>query len=318
MRVYKDKSLIHSSVQQLFADNRYQSAVLLDVSWHLHRGLHAFRNMTAGVGGRVTGHIYSFLSTIRMIEEKIPGCAIIFCKDGRPVRRQGLLESRGEIYKPGRAELEVNVFADYGMILASASCLGNVFEAFLPDQESDDLMSNLARQITEVSPSTFVYVYSGDDDLLQTIDDDHVCVLRKFDQGVPQRIDNCFLKMDDRMLEKYHGCDSYHLPYYRSICGDHSDVLPGIPRFNRDAAKEFALASESIDDLFRVEIKGQEKWRERLLASEKLVRFNYEVMNLRAEFTIPLKKYDPPLDKVVAVLDRYRLNSFKNFLRERL
>ena len=155
-------------------------------------------------------------------------------------------------------------------------------------------MYALAKQIEQIS-SAKVFIYSGDDDLLQSISEQTV-VVRKCDKGLFEEIDNHYLLNDETMLKKFHGVDSYHLPYYRVIIGDKSDKMKGIPRFPRELAALVAMSCESLDDIFNVgnriplEKPSYKKYLQVLKESESTIRLNYGMMKLSDEIDVPISR----------------------------
>ena len=242
--------VISDNLRSIIGDTK--TVFLLDYSWHLHRSYHTFKNLTAGPNGlgRPTGHIYGILSTLQLLRTRYPDSVIILCQDGVPVKRRELYESKGLEYKSGRSELEFNFYQDIPTINGLAYLIPRVYLAYHPEQESDDCMYALAKQIESFSLAK-IYIFSGDNDLLQSISD-NIMVFRNFNSITknPNIIDNTYLKTDDKMISKFYETDSYHLPYFRAIVGDSSDSMRGIPRFPKRLAHHIAMRCSSVDDIF--------------------------------------------------------------------
>ena len=279
---------------------------VLDLSWHLYRSYFAFKNLYVDVEGfhRPTGNIYGVEKAIDSILSSDPEACIILAQDGYPKRRIELL---GESYKAGRAEREWDFNVDNNLIQAITCSIPNVFWAYGVEQESDDLMYALSREAMRVP--TFVgkvYLYTGDNDLLQAIND-RVFVVRKFDNGHFDVIDRSRVIHDDVFVKKFHGVDPEHIVEFRAIVGDSSDNIRGIPRFPRDVAYTIAMGLLIITE-------KQEKWYEVYNQNKDLIDRNRQVMKLSEDidYNVTCRKVNREgLDRRMAEL------SIKPFLFEK-
>lgn len=310
MNISKNLDKIIQGKKQLF---------LLDLSWHLHRSFHSHNYMQVTNQGLTvpTGHIYGVLDCIRLIKTTYPESAVIICKDGIPVRRRELLEDRGIVYKSERSELEYDIFKDIDVIEALTSAVKDTYFAYNPDQESDDLMYALARQSEQLDSNLDIYIYSGDDDLLQSIRN-RTYVIRRWENGEPVIIDRDYVINDVNMIKKFRGTEPDKLRFYRPIIGDKSDKIPGIPRFPRDIASKLANTSSNVNDLFnRVpESSKEEKWFKVLLDNSKDVKSNYLIMTLNEDLEINLTNRKVSSENLVKLINYYQLKTFFKFIQE--
>lgn len=294
--------------------------VLMDLSWHLHRNYNALK-VGVDVEGymRPTGHLYGILNTVISIRKGYPDALIIMCKDGVPRERQELQAAvEGQDYKEGRPELEFDFYKDIPVLESALYMIPGVVFAYNEDKESDDLMYALAKQIEQVS-SADIYIYSGDDDLLQAIDD-RTCVVRKMDYKTNQfiKIDNFVLGTDRRFYMKFRGTDAKHIPFYRAIVGDKSDKIQGIPRFPRELAREIAMGCTEVEDIFKfipVTIPGK-RYMELLEENRERVVTNYKLMKLSADFNVNLMRRKVKEEVVKANLRKLKLNRFLRYIEE--
>lgn len=288
------------------------SVFLLDLSWHLHRSWHSFKWMSVDMGGyqRPTGHMYGVLNAIVSIRHLYPNSAIILCQDGVPLKRIEMYKETETEYKSDRADLEFNFYADIKYIKLMAFACPNIYWAYHPEEESDDIMYALAKQIETISDAK-VYIYSGDDDLLQTITD-QISVIRVMDKKGFIEIDNYYVQNDKTMRNKFHGVDSYHLPYFRAIIGDKSDKIKGLPRFSRELAKRIAMSSNSLEDLLSFFDKKSENYSEVI----ETVSRNYSLMKLSEDIEVPLSRSKINYSKFREIAATYRMSRYIKFIRE--
>lgn len=239
----------------------YNEVFLFDLSWHLHRSFHVFgddRFSTVIDGQKVpTGHIFGLLRAIITVRERYPDSLIVLCKDGFPVRRHELMGNeviRNEdgtfsltekaSYKADRVKPSFNIYKDIEVLEKMLALLPNTVFAYHPEQESDDLMYTLARYYG--SKGSLVFIYSGDDDLLQTISS-KVCVVRHIDAKTKE-----FQIMDETYVinSNKFGVTPPQLPVYRAIVGDTSDKINGVfPRFPRDIARCISSLAQTYEDV---------------------------------------------------------------------
>lgn len=294
---------------------------VLDLSWHLHRSYYTFRNMSVSIGGyeRPTGHIYGVLSIIKMIREIDKDSCIILTQDGIPLNRIQIVSETSETgYKEGREELEYDFYRDIPYIKALCCVLPKVFWAYNEDKECDDEMYALSRHIQLVNYSGKCYVYSGDNDLLQAIDERTVVIRnvvrneKRFDE-----ITDEVVRTDVKFTKKFNGVDTKHITNYRAICGDSSDKLKGISRFPRDIAVLVAMSSEDIRKGFSfVPVTDREKRYISVLKDNmEIVKRNYNLMKLQSDYEVKLYKPIVKKEKLSEVLETFKLRMFEGYLR---
>lgn len=298
--------------------NRYNKVFLLDYSWHMYRNYYVFKNLSIDIQGyhRPTGHIYGILKTLRTINDNYPNSLIILCKDGIPVRRNQLMAESGLEYKADRPELEFNFFQDLNYITALAMLIPNVYLAYNEDQESDDIMYALAKQIERLSTISNIYIYSGDNDLLQGISD-RISVVRSHSSSNLQLINNETLQTDDNLIKKFQGLTSDKLPLYRAIVGDSSDAIKGLYRYPRKDAKQVALTvrlpEEIKPNIFKINIS--EKSRQRLLEGLEVVSRNYQLMKLSENIEVNLMKGTVKNEIRDELISKFKLFSFDAYIK---
>lgn len=288
-------------------------AVLLDLSWILHKNYHVFRDMGVYINGykRPTGHMYGYFSLLETIKKIYPNSVIIVCQDGVPVRRQQISTDG---YKDGREELEYNFYNDISLLKLASFLIGGVFWAYNEDQESDDLMYALANQI-EYCSGIPVIIYSGDNDLLQAINQ-QTKVSRKVTLKGFECIDRRMVMTEEVFTKKFHGVDPEHIVFYRTIVGDSSDNIKGIPRFPRKLAVEIAMQSSCLEDFWDYEplTQTEKKYCDLIRQNWPKMKQNYELMKLNDEIHVKLFRAKPDIDRVVEELSKLQLRKFLRYV----
>ena len=159
-----------------------------------------------------------------------------------------------------------------------------------------------------------VVIYSGDNDLLQAVDD-NVTVLRSFDAKKP----GSFIDKTWVLTESKFGILPQFLPIYRSLLGDTSDSIPGVyQRLNRDVAKWIAMSISAPDELAWLTPKTdlEKTWLDRIRTPECMSRFetNYKLMKL-CEIPVDVLRYTDNISESYDLLAKYKMFSILSYVR---
>lgn len=285
------------------------TAYAVDLSWLLYRSYYSFSHLSAEINGftKPTGHIFGVLSSIESILKRDPKAYVYLCEDGRAPGK-----ALNPHYKEGRQSLDYNIKQDTELIESLAVLHPQVFVAYNNEAEADHLMYSLARKF---SPKNHTVIFSGDDDLLQTLGE-NVTILRSQNKGKDE-----FITLDDymdpssRLYSKYHGVIPQYLPTYRALVGDHSDNLPGIPRIPRDLVLELCSTIHLDDPVAPQYIpcskRSHVKYTQQVCDEWSRLHTNYLIMKLN---TVPI--HQRTFTRDVSKLETYKLSKWTTFLRE--
>lgn len=293
---------------------KYKSVYVIDLSWMLHRYFAVFKNLSMNVNGyaRPTGHIYGVLNAVKQICEFDRESVIFVTQDGVPVEREEVMAESGDCYKDGRPELEFNFYSDIPIIKAACCYLSNVYWAYNDDKECDDEMYAIVKQSEKLFDGK-CYVYSGDNDLLQAIDDRTSVIRNKTQKGFEEITDEV-VKTDEKFVKKFHGVDTAHITHFRAIVGDSSDKIKGIPRFPRDVAVSIAMSYDGDRCTFIPVTSKEKKYFDLYKQNKELLSRNYKIMKLRDDYEVNIEKPVINSDKLMELLDKFGLSSYKRFL----
>lgn len=299
-----------------------KTLVVCDLSWLMYRSMYSYtadRFFYYDEGVRKpTGHIFGVLRSIVTLRQKYNNPDIILCRDGLPKDRIELLGGtitenedgslsvdRGE-YKTGRAPASYNVHKDAQLICDIASTMPGVYYAYDRFKESDDLLFSLAK--LNKDRYTRVLIFSGDNDLLQAIDD-NIFVLRSMTKdGV--LLDDYYCQMESEFK-----VPAKALPIYRALRGDVSDTIEGVyPRLSKDFARYVATNFDTIEDIkwHLPDPKGEWfKWWQRIQTPNalKILERNYKLMKLNV-FPVNIHKSAISLDEACITLANLRMDGY--------
>jgi 5'-3' exonuclease len=192
--------------------------IIIDGNYVLHKNFYVFKNFKHGE--LLTGTTFGFIKDIMKLNEKFNSNDIHVTWDSRSFRKD--LNSN---YKANRVrDPENNPYQDFDLVIQTLDSLG-IKQYKVPEMESDDLIYTLSKKFQDV------LIYSRDKDLFQCIND-NVSIITNIDEEVIVGLNN-FEEMYGFPFNR----DNFVL--YKSVVGDGSDNVKGIPRFRKKDIVEY-------------------------------------------------------------------------------
>ncbi len=211
---------------------------LIDGKSVFYRGYYAMPNLSTA-DGRLTGGVYGFaalaLELVRMIQPDY--VAVAWDKPKTNIRRRKAIYDG---YKANRHPAPPDFYAQIPILEDLLSALGwPLYQA--DDYEADDIMGTLSQAANRVGIHTILV--SSDLDMLQLIDDDtEVYALKKGLSNLE--------KFDVVAFEqKYHISVNQFLDL-KSLKGDSSDNIPGVPGIGEKTALSLLQKYGSLDGVY--------------------------------------------------------------------
>ncbi|MDE2057255.1 MAG: hypothetical protein KGI78_00180, partial [Patescibacteria group bacterium] len=301
---------------------RRKRLVLLDTHAIIHRAYHALPEFT-GPDGRPTGALYGLVAMlIKMVNDLEPDY-IAACYD-LPVPT--VRHEAYEAYKGTRAALD-------DALAEQIERSREVFKAFSipvyekPGFEADDLLGTIAR---ETKGKVDVVIASGDMDTLQLVDDDRVRVYT-LKKGL-----NDTILYDEEKVEERFGFGPALIPDLKSIMGDPSDNIKGVPGVGEGSALKLVASYGALEKLLAaLKKKGgveavaakagiQKRYAQLVLDHEEDARFSKALATIRTDapiaFAIPATPWQEHADLVaiLALLDSMGFRSLRDRAKKAL
>lgn len=213
--------------------------------------------------GYPAGHVFRFFRTIHKWKRTFNG-HLVFCHEGGEKHRYNLFPG----YKAGRKDKtqDFNPAPDVMRLLSLIKCT----ELKPRDAEADDAIAAFVSR----HPEADHLILSSDKDLW-------TCRARNVDILSFQEI------LSDKDIEKscvkHYGVLPKSITLAKSLFGDKSDGLPGVPRLLKKHVSEILLTASSPDDLYASLASLPSATREKLRAHESQVRKMHEVVQLRRD-----------------------------------
>jgi 5'-3' exonuclease len=234
----------------------------------------------AGFTNDGSAFTYKFIRNLHALIRIIKPTSLVMVKEGSPTHRYELFpEYKGhrrvkkddpEVEKKWREIMELKEQIDEAVNF----CLKN-FEITIikhPKCEADDLIANVARSLAKEGKSCVVA--SNDKDFAQLLFEDQTGLIKVFNIGTKQYTEK---PEQDPLVIK-------------SLQGDKSDNIPGIPGYGPKKAEKLAAAIKN--GTFNLEHLGQEHY-EIYQRNHKLVKFLELDQNAWHYVEVARGKYDP-------------------------
>lgn len=190
-------------------------------------------------------------------------------------------------------------------ILKEQLRLMNISIVEKPGYEADDIIGTLSRD-----QSVMTYIITGDRDSLQLIDDTTNVVMTK--RGITETV-----LYDEKQLLADYGLTPRQVVDYKSLAGDGSDNIPGVPGVGDKSATGLIEKYGSLDGVYEHvgEIPG--KLGEKLIAGEQSARLSYTLATIKTNVPLDEKTTDFTFDFPFSTAVRrfFIDNNFKSLLK---
>lgn len=227
--------------------------VLVDGNALLHRAFHATPPLTTSKGELINA-VYGFTNMLlKSWDDLKPDfLAIAWDKRAPTFRHQQYTQ-----YKATRGPLDETLGGQYDRVHEVIGALG-VSEFGLDGFEADDLIGTLARQANEKNLE--VIILTGDRDIMQVINKNTKILMPK------KTLTDVGLYGEKEFEEKY-GFKPIQIIDYKSLAGDASDNIPGVPGIGDVSATKLIKQFGSTENIYKSEnLKTLPERMQKLLA----------------------------------------------------
>ena len=265
----------------------------------IHRAFWALPQMTDGEG-RPTNAVYGFFSMLfRMVETYSPTHIVVAFDKKGPTFRHEMFEQ----YKAGRKPTPDDLKVQIPMLQDALSILG-IYCAEKESFEADDILGTLS-----ILPETVKYIVTGDRDALQLISDSAFVVLTK--KGVTE-----VKQYDEAELKSEYGLQPCQIIDLKSLMGDASDNIPGVPGVGEKTALKLIGEYGTLENLYvHMDELPQNKLREKLENNKDSAFFSKELATINTEVPLDMELNDAFFggfdnSRLQAMCEKYGFRSF--------
>ena len=278
--------------------------VVIDGKSIFYRGYYAMPNLSTKEGVP-TGGVYGFVAlSLEIISKLNPDyIAVAWDKKDTSIRRRLKIYSE---YKAGRKKAPDDFYEQIPI-------LHELLEAFnwplyeLDDYEADDIMGTLARLAKEQGIETCLI--SSDLDMLQLVNDMTTVYAIKSGSKIEA--------FDISYFEDKYGLKTSQFLDLKSLMGDSSDNIPGVPGVGKKTAVALLSTYGTLDEVFNNLYQIKPAIRKKLEAGKDLAYMSKELADIwtNAPISLDLKHLNARnLDKV-KLLNKLRELEFNSLIR---
>lgn len=253
--------------------------LLLDSNSLLNRAYYAMPNLTDRVSGLHTGAIYGYMNMlINVINKYAPTHAVAVFDRKAPVFRKSIYEGYKAQRKPMPEELAEQLEPLKNILRAM-----NIPVAEMDGFEADDIIGSISRQWEYPA-----FIVTGDRDSLQLVSDRvHVLLTKK---GVSEVEDYTPARL------KQEGLTPSQVIDLKSLMGDASDNIPGVPGVGEKTAKDLLVKFATLDGVYEHidEIPG--KLHDKLKEGRESAYMSYTLATIKCDIPLTLSVEEAELD----------------------
>lgn len=249
---------------------------IIDGKSVFYRGYYAMPNLST-TDGRPTGGVYGFAAlALEMVRQIQPDyVAVAWDKPKTNIRRRKAIYDG---YKANRHPAPPDFYAQIPILQGLLEALGwPLYQA--DDYEADDIMGTLSEAANKIGIHTILI--SSDLDMLQLIDDDtEVYALKKGLSNLE--------KFDVSAFEQKYGIKVSQFLDLKSLKGDSSDNIPGVPGIGEKTAESLLQEFGSLDNIYAHldDISGAV--HKKLVAGKDSAYMSRELAKIWCDAPIPL------------------------------
>lgn len=286
--------------------SKRKKLAIIDGKSVFYRGYYAMPGLSAA-DGTPTGGVYGFATlAIQLMKQLKPDyVAVAWDKPKTNIRKR--LEIYPE-YKVGRKPAPPDFYAQIPILHELLSALGwPLYE--IDDYEADDIMATLAKQADAKDIET--ELVTSDLDALQAISPlTHVYVLKKGLSNIE--------RFHPESFEQKYGIRVDQFLDLKSLKGDSSDNIPGVPGIGEKTAVGLLQEFDTLENLYKNLDKIKETTRKKLEAGKESAFISKEIARLYID--APVKFNEKELDgskiDIVALKNLLEKLEFRTLIRQ--
>ena len=274
--------------------------VLIDGKSVFYRGYYAMPNLSLS-DGTPTGGVYGFAAIAMEIVKKLNPTKVVVAWDSKTSvsKRRALYED----YKAGRIKPGDDFYAQIPLLEELVKNLGWTFVE-LDDYEADDIIGTLSREADEAGDYE-TYIISSDLDMLQIVDSNtHMWRILKGFTNIEQ--------IDIPEIEAKYGIKKSQFLDLKSLKGDSSDNIPGVPGIGEKTAAKLLNDYSDLDNIYNNIDKITGSTRTKLEAGKDSAYLSKKLAQIMFDAPLDLNKipdFHFDREKAIAALEKLRFNS---------
>ncbi len=274
---------------------------IIDSHALIYRAYHAVPQLTSK--NRNVNAVYGFFSILlRLIDKYEP--AYIVCAFDSPTSTF-IKKKKFTWYKANREKVPDELIEQFEYVKEILRAFNiSIIESL--DYEADDVVSSIAKKFKK---DFDIFVITGDKDLLQLVDDKVSLIMPGKSFSDPKEINNS-------NVEEILGFKNKYLLTFKSLKGDPSDNIPGVPGIGDKTAQDLILLYGDLFGIYENIDNVKESLKQKLIKGKQSAYDSFEAAKLFYDIDVNLDvskiKIAFDYDKIVEKLNEYDFNSLKN------
>ena len=259
--------------------------------------------------GTYTNAVYGFLNIYYMIMDMVhPNYVAVAFDISRPTFRHKMYAE----YKAGRRSMPDELRPQMDLIKDILNAM-NIKVLELEGYEADDILGTIAS--VNSKNDIFTYILTGDKDSLQLVSDKTSVIMPSTKMGKTE-----YTIYTPEVLKEKMGIEPYQVIELKSLMGDKSDNIPGVPKVGEKTGKSLLDMCSKLDNIYANidNIDISESLRTRLKENREIAYLSHDLATINVNVPIDvdynlLKLTDVNLPELSKIFTRL---SFKKFLEK--
>ncbi len=246
--------------------------VVVDGNSLINRAFYALPNLMT-LSKKPCGAVYGFVNMIlNIILNEKPKYFVCVFDAGKHTFRHDLYAD----YKGKRQRMPEDLASQLPMLKQLLSSM-KIKMVEMPEIEADDLVGTITRKFN----AEFIVV-SGDKDLFQLINDHTTCWFTQ--RGITNVI-----KLNEEELKKQYNLKPYQVVELKSIMGDSSDNIPGVPLIGEKGGKDLIEHFDTLDNIYNNIDSVPNKYKTKLEQNKELAYLSHTLATIKTDVPLDLK-----------------------------
>ncbi len=260
------------------SNNKKEKFIVIDGNGLAYRAFYALPPLKTSRGEPVNA-VYGVTNMLlKILEREEPDYIAVAFDKSRPTVR---LEQFDE-YKAHRQKMPEELLMQFPIIEKVVKVF-NISTFSMEGYEADDCIGTLAHSAKQ--KGFFTKIYSGDLDMLQLVDQNTRVVTTR--RGISDLV-----VYDPEMVRKRYGINPPQLVDYKSLAGDSSDHIPGIPGIGEASASKLLNQFENLEEMYENPEKIPSRWRKQILENRDQAFLSKRLVSLEKELDLGFKWED--------------------------
>lgn len=227
--------------------------------------------MLKSLSGKPCNAVYGFINILlNLVLKEKPKYLVCVFDAGKHTFRHDMYAE----YKGKRDHMPEDLAMQMPMLKELLTAM-NIKTIEIPEIEADDIVGSISRKFD----AEFILL-SGDKDLLQLINDNTSVWLTQ--KGVSQ-----VNKMDTQALKEQFGLKPYQIIELKSIMGDSSDNIPGVPGIGQKGANDLLQEFDNLDNIYANLDKVPQRYQTKLQNGREMAYLSHKLATIKLDVDIP-------------------------------